>query len=725
MRSIRTIVAILLLLPAASAAERDLSKIGHSAHGAAFDEGPRQKPWRMTGIGKSHFPITTAVPEVQEWFDQGNTLLHSYWYFEAERAFRWCLKLEPGNAMAYWGLVRSTGGERQKSFLRQAVQRKDSVSARERMYIEAWEEALAPGVDFRERNEILRHKLEMIILEYPDDLEAKALFVNQNLGSETRIGNEMIIRHILAANPEHPGAHHYRVHNWDGPEGVQALESCRTYGRLAFEVGHANHMPGHVYSGIGMWHEAAIWMDSATRVEKKYMQKRLTMPFNAWNYAHNRNYLSYLQEQLGMPEASISGARQLLAAPLDPKYNDADRPGAYNCYRQGLKALIRATVKFEQWDEILRPGHIPWRDNVEDRAWKAYMESLAHMAKGELLQANDAFQKLKSMDEEVIDTAVERSYAIMLAEAEGLLMLTEGESVKAIGKLTEAAEKEIERRSFANDPPSYPRPVYNVLGRAYLKLGSPLLAAEAFKRTLKTVPNEAFALLGLAESYKALGELEKASDYYGRLLHVWAGAEPGLKALAQARSLGLTAQPKDVSPEPQRNYRTTTLESLGPEVWEPYPAPRLDALDVKGQKVTLQQYRGKNVVLIFYLGSECPHCVDQLVAVKNRYDDFEAIETVVLAISSDTPEDNRETLELDDVPFTLLSDQGFANAKRFHSYDEFEEIELHSTIFIDRQGRVRWARTGGDPFMELDFLLGEIERVEQATWQAVPSGAGN
>ena len=32
------------------------------------------------------------------WFDQGNTLLHNYWYFEAERAFRWCLKLDPDNA---------------------------------------------------------------------------------------------------------------------------------------------------------------------------------------------------------------------------------------------------------------------------------------------------------------------------------------------------------------------------------------------------------------------------------------------------------------------------------------------------------------------------------------------------------------------------------------------------------------------------------------------------
>jgi hypothetical protein len=37
-------------------------------------------------------------------------------------------------------------------------------------------------------------------------------------------------------------------------------------------------------------------------------------------------------------------------------------------------------------------------------------------------------------------------------------------------------------------------------------------------------------------------------------------------------------------------------------------------------------------------------------------------------------------------------------------------MELHSTILIDREGRVRWKRTGGDPFMKVDYLLAEITR---------------
>src|SRR5713226_4412058 len=85
---------LLFVLAAPLAAQQDLTeklspqdffKQGHSAHGEAFDVGPREKPWVIAGIGKTHFPITTSNPEVQKWFDQGNTLLHSFWYYEAER----------------------------------------------------------------------------------------------------------------------------------------------------------------------------------------------------------------------------------------------------------------------------------------------------------------------------------------------------------------------------------------------------------------------------------------------------------------------------------------------------------------------------------------------------------------------------------------------------------------------------------------------------------------
>ena len=51
----------------------------------------------------------------------------------------------------------------------------------------------------------------------------------------------------------------------------------------------------------------------------------------------------------------------------------------------------------------------------------------------------------------------------------------------------------------------------------------------------------------------------------------------------------------------------------------------------------------------------------------------------------------------------LGSDTGFENARRFKSYDDFEEMGIHSTILIDKEGRVHWAKHGGAPFD--DFKL--------------------
>src|SRR5262245_48138649 len=207
-----------------------LAKLGHSQHGEAFDTGPREKPWPIPGIGTAHFPITTKNPEVQRWFDQGNALLHSFWDFEAERAFRWCLKLEPDNAMAWWGLARSTSDQRAEDFIREAVKRKHTVTERERLYIEASEKAIKKdplrdrGDDYRNPNEEYRKVLETISLKFPDDMEARALLALTGMG-DARYATEQIIREVLAKETDHPGAHHYRIHNWNYHEPEQALAS--------------------------------------------------------------------------------------------------------------------------------------------------------------------------------------------------------------------------------------------------------------------------------------------------------------------------------------------------------------------------------------------------------------------------------------------------------------------------------------------------------------------
>ena len=86
---------------------------GHSAHGDAFDEGPRQRAYIMKGMPKVNFPVTTKNPKCQAFFNQGIGQLHGFWNLEAERLFRQAAVIDPTWAMAYWGMARAnTGNEK-------------------------------------------------------------------------------------------------------------------------------------------------------------------------------------------------------------------------------------------------------------------------------------------------------------------------------------------------------------------------------------------------------------------------------------------------------------------------------------------------------------------------------------------------------------------------------------------------------------------------------------
>jgi peroxiredoxin/tetratricopeptide (TPR) repeat protein len=705
------------------------TRFGHSSHGSEFDTGPRQKPWIMDGIARAPFPVSSSPPEVQQWFDQGNALMHSFWYYEAERAFRWCLKLDPDNAMAYWGMARavSHGGgrksDRAMTFLKEAIRRKDSVTERERLFIEALEfkwidDPLYPVADTPEaqkaarevRDDKRRKTLESLCLKYPEDTEARALLLLGMMG-ENRYGAELLVKEILSLDPLHPGAHHYRVHNWDYHEPEQALDSCVLYGRLAPYVGHALHMPGHVYASLGMWHEAAIAMDAATRVEKQYMQDSLTFPFDNWNYAHNKNFLCHLQEQLGLPSLSIAGARQLLDAPLDPEFNDDNFRATFS---QGIRAIARAYVRYERWEEILQPETIPWRDTAHDQLFKTHAEALAHLALGHDEKIGDALEAHRKLEEKRKELGgFTRFFEVQKIELLALFSLHEGETLHGLTLLTEAAEKQYQLQADFADPPYYPTVIYNKLGEVYLELKSPLLAIEAFHKSLEVSPKDIFAMAGLVQAHALLDETEAARQRMGELLFVSQDAEADLPFLARAHATGITAEPQDDSPRQQRAFTSVVNDEYGPSEWQPFPAPDFTFRDALGETVTLQDYAGKNIMLVFYLGEECAHCVEQLIAISEKHRDWEKLDTVVLAASSSELFPNDLGIENAQEKLTVrfLQDDQFINARRFRSYDDFEAMELHSTTLIDKQGRVYWARFGGDPFMDLDFLQQQLERM--------------
>ena len=285
-------------------------------------------------------------------------------------------------------------------------------------------------------------------------------------------------------------------------------------------------MPGHVLSGVGLWHEAAIAMDSATRVEMEYMHRRMVLPDENWNFIHNLDYLCYIQEQLGMFDAAMTGARQLAAAPKSAKKGEA-------AFRSQLTKIpvARLLVKAERWDEILDPQDplLVWDEqNPIESFLGGYARVHALIGTERLEEAKKELQSLKSPPAPKGKEPSEQMEQILgketkLLELDGKLQIAQGKHLDGLEKLSAAAKLQAEK--WSNDPPHDPMYLYNTLGDAYLELGSPKLAVAAYERTLKTVKNDGFALSGLVRAYAELDETEKAKCALSKLKAIWSNAD--------------------------------------------------------------------------------------------------------------------------------------------------------------------------------------------------------
>ena len=77
----------------------------HDPRAIAADPETAQGPIAplLEGLGDHHFEVTTDVPASQVYFDQGLRLTYGFNHSEALRAFKEAARLDPDNAMAYWG----------------------------------------------------------------------------------------------------------------------------------------------------------------------------------------------------------------------------------------------------------------------------------------------------------------------------------------------------------------------------------------------------------------------------------------------------------------------------------------------------------------------------------------------------------------------------------------------------------------------------------------------
>jgi peroxiredoxin len=694
----------------------------------------------MDGMSPIRFPTSARLEETQRFMEQGIAQLHGFWYLESERSFRQAASLEPDLAIAYWGMAMSNvnNAERARGFIHEAMERLETQSSRrERLYIEALDRFLKSDrpdddtEDPQKKAEGYIADLEKILHEFPDDIEAKALLGVQLWMSErdgvkmpSRYGVSALLDQVFDEQPLHP-AHHYKIHLWDRQRPENALESAAKCGPALPGVAHMWHMPGHIYSRLHRYQDAAWQQEASARVDHAHMAHARLMPDEIHNFAHNNEWLTRNLIHVGRVEDALVQARNLVSMPQHPRYNSLKKRGSF---RYGHQRLLQVLTTYEMWDQLVKEAQGPFLSatgndelDLERAAWLA----VAHWMNGNRSEGRTLLRSLQrqrlQLQQERLDAADAADAADDAPDGEPRTRKQRKEDIDRLKRLiarVSAAAATVRNDASAVDRHAKDAKLEKLLHARWMARAGDLEAGVKIARqAVKDGPGEVPPLAALVDLLWEQGDRDEAQQRFAELRDSAAHADldsPPLNRLSRvADELGLESDWRQPPNAAADLGERPPLDSLGPFQWESYMAPAWQAVDESGGEVTDDRFAGRPRILIFYLGFGCLHCVEQLHAFSPMADAFREAGIELGAISTESAEQLQLGVKSfdKDLEMPLFADPDHKIFKEYRCWDDFEDQPLHGTFLIDASGRVLWQDISHEPFEDAAFLLEEAKRL--------------
>ena len=531
--------AALALLPAPAFA-------ADTAHGSHATPGAT--------IGSVAFPIT-CTPDAQQAFGHAVWLLHSFWYEEAVKEFGAIATREPDCAMAHWGVAMShwyplwfppspaalkAGAD--------AVARGLAAppkTERERAYVEAI------GAFYRD-NDKLDHRTRAVAYEtamaqlharWPDDREAGifyALSLNATaLPTDKTYANLKkaagILEPALAEQPDHPGVLHYLIHSYDVPAlAEQGLKAARRYASVAPEVPHAQHMPSHIFTRLGLWDESIASNTIGHRVAIAYAQESFGPGGYDQETVHTLDYMAYAHLQQAQDKAAkqvLDKLETLRKGPptnLPIAYATAAIPSRYALERRdwAAAAAVKPPAYALAWERF------PWAE-----AMLSFTRALGAARTGDVAGAQTQLAALEAQKAKLVEAKNDywaNQVEVQRLGAAAVIAQVQGDRAQAIALSKAAATLEASMDKHPATPGAV-LPARELHADLLLELDDPAAALQAYTETLRSDPNRVRSILGMARAAERTGDHAKAKAAYQQLVGLCAKADTPRPEIAEAQ----------------------------------------------------------------------------------------------------------------------------------------------------------------------------------------------
>ncbi|HEY6661766.1 MAG TPA: hypothetical protein VIZ66_02480 [Sphingomicrobium sp.] len=510
-------------------------------------------------LGRLSFESTCDL-RARASLEEGLGWLHSFEYEQAAQSFGVAAAADPSCGIAYWGVAMSyyhplwvppTSAEMERG--KRAIANAKAAGAksqREKDYIAALDSFYRDSETVGHKSRALAYSaaMERLHARYPDDREAAVFYALSLIAAGTMDRDPTfakekqaaaILNKVLALNPDHPGVAHYLIHSFDYPPLAElALPAARRYASIAPASAHAQHMPSHIFTRLGLWDES-IRSNLASQEAAEVLTKAKGFPGASRERLHAMDYLAYAYLQTGQDSRAEGVLADLNAI------KEVDEP-VFSVAYAATAIPARLVLERKMWREA---ASLELPDNVRSLAPLAkfpWAEAHLHFARaigaahiGNISLARGEVATLSTIEQALVIPPGtydwRKSVRIERETAEAWLAYAEGRKDDALEIMRAAADLDDASEKHPVTPGAI-LPAREQLGELLLELRKPADAQEAFEVSLKRAPKRLAGFYGAARAARLAGHASAANHHFAELVELTKGGESERTEIKEARA---------------------------------------------------------------------------------------------------------------------------------------------------------------------------------------------